>query len=97
MFGNCKLSNIGPAWSKGEPAKSRGADGMLGHVVIKTMDSGLNPETSTSWLVTEVSLSPLISSSEAWGQVKTGFLWSLGMLALIKAMSLGKPHSQGGK
>lgn len=42
---------------------------MLGHVVIKTMDSGLNPETSTSWLVTEVSLSPLISS-EAWGKVK---------------------------
>lgn len=91
MFGNCKLSNIDQHGRKGS-LQSRGADGMLGHVVIKTMDSGLNPETSTSWLVTEVSLSPLISSSEAWGKVKTGFLWSLGMLALIKAMSLGKPQ-----
>ena len=58
MFGNCKLSDIGPAWSKGEPAKSRGGDGVLGHVVIKTMDSRLNPETPTHWLVTEGSLSP---------------------------------------
>ena len=58
MFGNCKLSDIGPAWSKGEPAKSRGGDGVLGQVVIKTMDSRLNLETPTHWLVTEGSLLP---------------------------------------
>ena len=72
MFGNCKLSDIGPARSKGEPAKRGGGDGTLGHVVIKPMDSGLNPEPSTRWLVTEGSLSPsvcLSSSSEAWGKV----------------------------
>lgn len=72
MFGNCKLSDIGPARSKGEPAERGGGDGTLGHVVIKSMDSGLNPEPSTRWLVTEGSLSPsvcLSSSSEAWGKV----------------------------
>lgn len=54
-FGNCKLSDIGSAQSNGEPAKSGG--GMLASVVTKTVQSGLNPETSTHWLVTWASLS----------------------------------------
>lgn len=45
---------------KGSLQKSRGGDGVLGHVVIKTMDPGLNPETPTHWLVMEGSLLPSV-------------------------------------